>query len=285
MNPTSTFSSCLLCLTTRHPSSVCMYWCVCVCPETVCSASMCVAQAWMTPASNSMVSMWASMSLPLIFWLAALLSVPALPVLLRLCLLSAFQRHWLRWLRLLDFHWNPISCYLFNRYAGITSHNDFGRWQREMPRATRSSEKSSAFLLLLSHGCLTAKLLSQDADSLSCLLGHEIITCYIKVAACYSCIFSVFKSLVSVLSLALHCSTWELSDLHGFWYTMRDGIQNACLTPDMCPSSPAVPTITFQSQLYHSAAPGLDLLGNFGSATHTSSTAADCRQENLTDRQ
>lgn len=117
-----------------------------VCPETACSASMCAVQAQMTPASGRIDSMWASVSLPLKFWLDALLSVPALSVLPHLCWLSAFQGHWLRLPRVLDFDWNAISWYLFSQHTDITLRDVLGKWQREMPYVTCSSKKSFAFL-------------------------------------------------------------------------------------------------------------------------------------------
>lgn len=98
---------------------------------------------------------------------------------LSLCLFSAFQGHCLRLLRVLDIDWNSASCCLFNQYADISLWNYFRKWKREMPPIPGFQEKISAFLLWFSYGCLTAKLLSQSADSLLCLFRHEIITCYI----------------------------------------------------------------------------------------------------------
>lgn len=65
-------------------------------------------------------------------------SASSLSTVLSLCLLAAFQGHWLRLLRLLDIDWNSISCYLFNQYADITLWNYFRKWQRELPHITGS---------------------------------------------------------------------------------------------------------------------------------------------------
>lgn len=152
-----------------------------------------------------------------------MLSVPTFSVLLCLCLRSACQEHWLRLLRLLDFDRNPISCYLFNQYACITSYNDFGKWQRELPHATHSSEKCYEFLLFwswLSHCQATLSRCRQP------LKPPQTWNNYLSYKGCWLLLLYIqcryIQSLVSVYShctaaLWLYQFTWVLV-YHEWWY-------------------------------------------------------------------
>lgn len=189
--------------------------------------------------------MWASVSVPLLIWHTTLLSVPALPVffsqpLLAICFPEALAKA----LRLLDIDWNSTSFpYLTNMQTllcEIILESDKGScptWPALRRRTLHFCPGSVMAVSLPSY--------SQSADSFLCLFRHEIITCfiYIKIAAYYSCIFSL-----AVLSLTLHCSFGPCE-----WNAVRCGTQNACVSPALCPSSTAIPTST----LCHPTALGL----------------------------